>query len=187
MLCTGERPMISPYEPKLIRVVDVDAKVISYGQSSCGYDIRVVPEWRLFKKEKRGDPPMDPKDPSTFDCERVLETKKGATFKLPPNSCVLTRTVEAFDMPDDIFARCIGKSTYARMGLVVNVTPLEPGWKAKCLVMELSNTTPRTMLLRAGEGMAQLIFERLSGRPDVTYGDRGGKYQGQAGIQAAIV
>lgn len=183
-LCCGPHPMLTPYEPKLVRTFADGRKIPSYGQSSCGYDVRCEPVWRPFKKEKRGDKPMDPMDPSTFDNDKVLEQVKGDTYVLKPGECVLSVTVERFDMPLDVFARCLGKSTWARLCIVVNVTPLEPGWQGT-LVMELSNTGNRSVLLRAGVGIAQIVFERLSERPDVTYADRGGKYQHQVGVQAA--
>jgi dCTP deaminase len=185
LLCTGEYPMLSPYEPQLVRTFPDGRKIPSYGQSSCGYDVRCEPLWRPFKKQKRGDKPMDPMDPSTFD-DKVLSTSRGETYVIAPGECVLSVTVERFMMPHDVFARCLGKSTWARLCIVVNVTPLEPGWEGT-LVMELSNTGNRSVMLRAGVGIAQIVFERLSGRPGVTYADRGGKYQGQTGIQPALV
>lgn len=183
-LCCGDTPMLVPYEPTLVRAFPDGRKIPSYGQSSCGYDVRCEPVWRPFKKQKRGDKPMDPMDPSTYDSEKVLAPVKGETYVLGPGECVLSVTVERFTMPLDVFARCMGKSTWARLCIVVNVTPLEPGWIGT-LVMELSNTGNRSVLLRAGVGIAQIVFERLSERPDVTYADRSGKYQHQVGVQAA--
>ena len=172
--------MIEPYIPNQVRAVD-GRRVISYGQSSAGYDIRMASEMKVFTRTGAYGMAVNPKD---FD-DGVLrdvpisEDKDGGKFfVIPPHGSALTRSVEEFNIPPFVEAICLGKSTYARCGIIVNVTPLEPGWYGY-LTIEIANTTPRPVRLYANEGIAQLLFVRLSGIPDTTYADRQGKYQGQ--------
>lgn len=161
-------------EPEGNALAEEGKKIISYGLSSYGYDIRCVNKWKIFTNAFG-----EIIDPKAFAPRAFVETEDNYCI-IPPNSFVLTSSVEYFRMPKDILGICIGKSTYARCGLVVNITPLEAGWEGN-LTIELSNTTPLPLKVYAGEGIAQLIFFR--GQPCLTtYADRAGKYQGQTGI-----
>ena len=165
-----EEGMISPFEDKLIR----DGK-ISYGLSSFGYDARVSEEFKIFTNVNSEI--VDPKDfkPTNF------VTKNLPVCIIPPNSFVLARTIERFKIPKDVLVICLGKSTYARCGIIVNVTPLEPGWEGH-VTLEFSNTTPLPAKIYANEGVAQFIFLKGNESPKVTYADRNGKYMGQTGV-----
>ena len=163
--------MITPFEDKLIR-----DGVISYGLSSFGYDIRLADEFKVFTNVH-----STIVDPKKFD-ERSFIEVKGDHCIIPPNSFILSRSYEYIKMPSNILAICLGKSTYARCGLIVNVTPLEPEWEGH-ITMEISNTTPLPAKVYANEGIAQLIFIEGHEPPEVTYKSRKGKYQGQKGIQ----
>ena len=165
-----EEGMISPFEDKLIR----DGK-ISYGLSSFGYDARVSDEFKIFTNVNSEI--VDPKDfkPTNF------VTKNLPVCIIPPNSFVLARTIERFKIPKDVLVICLGKSTYARCGIIVNVTPLEPGWEGH-VTLEFSNTTPLPAKIYANEGVAQFIFLKGNESPKVTYADRNGKYMGQTGV-----
>lgn len=177
-LCEGDKPMISPYEPSLIRQVGLK-KVISYGQSSYGYDVRIADEFKIFTNVNNSL--LDPKN---FNTNSFVE-HRGDYCIIPPNSFVLARTLEYFKMPRDVTGLVLGKSTLARLGCVCIATPFEAGWEGEG-VLEFANTTPLPMKLYAGEGAAQILFFR--GRYCRTsYADRGGKYQGQAGITLPIV
>lgn len=168
--------MIEPFEPRQVKQVD-DRRVISFGTSSFGYDLRVANEFKVFGLSFGGV--IDPKN---FDEMVVIDevVEDHEAIVLPPHSFALARSVEYFRIPDDIVCICMGKSTYARCGIVVNVTPLEPGWEGY-VTLEISNTTPLPAKIYAGEGLCQVLF--LKGeRPEVTYRDRNGKYQGQTGI-----
>lgn len=171
-------PMISPFEPEQVKEVD-GTRVVSYGTSSFGYDMRVANEFRIFTNANN-----TLIDPKAFDDNAFIDVQ-GDHVIIPPNSFILCRSMEEFAMPDDVMAICLGKSTYARCGLIVNVTPLEPGWTGH-LTIEISNTTPLPAKLYAEEGVAQLLFARGE-RPSVTYRDRGGKYMGQQGVTTARV
>ena len=162
-----EKDMISPFENKQVR----DGK-ISYGLSSFGYDARVSEEFKIFTNVNSEI--VDPKDfkPTNF------VTKNVPVCIIPPNSFALARTVERFKIPKDIMVICLGKSTYARCGIIVNVTPLEPGWEGH-VTLEFSNTTPLPAKIYANEGVAQFIFLKGNEEPEVTYADRNGKYMGQ--------
>ncbi len=164
-------PMITPFHPQLVREVN-NAKVLSFGTSSFGYDIQLKPEWKTPKPGIR----LDPKK----DNEHAFTTVKSDTYLIEPNGFVLAHTVERFNMPPNVLGICLGKSTYARLGLVVNVTPLEPDWKGH-LVVEISNTTKNPVVIYANEGIAQILFIRNEDC-ETTYGDRAGKYQDQDGI-----
>ena len=165
-----EEKMISPFEDKQVR----EGK-ISYGLSSFGYDARVSEEFKIFTNVNSEI--VDPKD---FKSTNFV-TKNGAECVIPPNSFVLARTVEHFKIPKDILVICLGKSTYARCGIIVNVTPLEPGWEG-FVTLEFSNTTPLPAKIYANEGAAQFIFLKGNETPEVTYADRDGKYMGQIGV-----
>jgi len=165
-----ENQMISPFEGKQIR-----ADKISFGLSSFGYDARVSNEFKIFTNVNSEI--VDPKNfkPSNFVTKNVSECV------IPPNSFVLASTVEYFKIPKDVLVICLGKSTYARCGIIVNVTPLEPGWEGH-VTLEFSNTTPLPAKIYANEGVAQFIFLRGNEKPEVTYSDRKGKYMGQTGV-----
>jgi dCTP deaminase len=165
-----EKNMISPFEDKQVR----DGK-ISYGLSSFGYDARVSEEFKIFTNVNSEI--VDPKDfkPTNF------VTKNVPVCIIPPNSFALARTIERFKIPKDILVICLGKSTYARCGIIVNVTPLEPGWEGY-VTLEFSNTTPLPAKIYANEGVAQFIFLKGNEKPEVTYADRNGKYMGQTGV-----
>tara|TARA_B100001029_G_C15043203_1_gene445169 strand:+ start:290 stop:844 length:555 start_codon:yes stop_codon:yes gene_type:complete len=165
-----ENQMISPFEGKQIR-----ADKISFGLSSFGYDARVSNEFKIFTNVNSEI--VDPKNfkPSNFVTKNVSECI------IPPNSFVLASTVEYFKIPKDVLVICLGKSTYARCGIIVNVTPLEPGWEGH-VTLEFSNTTPLPAKIYANEGVAQFIFLKGNEKPEVTYSDRKGKYMGQTGV-----
>ncbi|MDC1159845.1 dCTP deaminase [Candidatus Pelagibacter sp.] len=165
-----EENMISPFEDKQVR----EGK-ISYGLSSFGYDARVSEEFKIFTNVNSEI--VDPKD---FKSTNFV-TKNGSQCIIPPNSFALARTVERFKIPKDILVICLGKSTYARCGIIVNVTPLEPGWEGH-VTLEFSNTTPLPAKIYANEGVAQFIFLKGNQTPEVTYADRNGKYMGQTGV-----
>lgn len=172
-----EQQMISPFEPNQVRTNAEGNRVISYGTSSYGYDIRCSNEFKLFTNINHTI--VDPKD---FDSNSFVDIQSDVCI-IPPNSFALARTVEYFKIPRDILTVCLGKSTYARCGIIVNVTPLEPEWEGH-ITLELSNTTPLPAKIYANEGIAQVLF--LQCAPDdvceTSYKDRGGKYQGQTGV-----
>lgn len=161
--------MITPFEDRLVRT-----GVISYGLSSFGYDLRAAPEWRIFVNAFN-----TVVDPKHFDTRSLVEYE-GESCIIPPNSFVLTRSVEYLRIPEDVMVIALGKSSYARCGIVANVTPLEPGWQGH-VTLELSNTTPLPAKVYAHEGIVQLLFFQGE-RPEVTYAERQGKYQGQTGV-----
>jgi dCTP deaminase len=165
-----EHRMIEPFE-----VGQVRDGVISYGLSSYGYDIRVAPEFKVFTNVF--NVVVDPKH---FDARSFVDVNED-TCIVPPNSFALARTHEYFRIPRNVLAVCLGKSTYARCGIVVNVTPLEPAWEG-FLTLEISNTTPLPAKIYAGEGIAQLLFFEGDEEPEVAYADRKGKYQKQIGV-----
>jgi len=165
-----EKSMIVPFEDKQVR----EGK-ISYGVSSYGYDARVSEEFKIFTNVN-----SDIVDPKNFKPTNFI-TKNGLECIIPPNSFVLARTVEYFKIPGDVLVICLGKSTYARCGIIVNVTPLEPGWEGH-VTLEFSNTTPLPAKIYANEGVAQFIFLKGDETPEITYSDRNGKYMGQKGV-----
>ena len=162
--------MISPFENKQVR----DNK-ISYGLSSFGYDARVSNEFKIFTNVN-----SEIVDPKNFKINNFI-SKKGDECIIPPNSFVLSSTVEYFRIPNDVMVICLGKSTYARCGIIVNVTPLEPSWEGN-VTLEFSNTTPLPAKIYANEGAAQFIFLKGNEKPDITYADRNGKYMKQSGV-----
>ena len=166
----NEYGMIDPFEESQVR-----GKKISFGVSSYGYDARVSNEFKIFTNVNSEI--VDPKDfkPSNF------VTRNTSECIIPPNSFVLASTVEYFKIPKDILVICLGKSTYARCGIIVNVTPLEPGWEGH-VTLEFSNTTPLPAKIYANEGVAQFIFLKGNEVPGITYADRNGKYMGQTGV-----
>ena len=162
--------MIKPFVSKQKRKNN-----ISYGLSSFGYDARVSNEFKIFTNVNSGTV-----DPKNFK-QSSFVTKRAKTCIIPPNSFVLASTVEYFKIPEDILVICLGKSTYARCGIIVNVTPLEPGWEGH-VTLEFSNTTPLPAKIYANEGAAQFIFLKGKERPEITYSDRKGKYMKQRGV-----
>ena len=162
--------MINPFEENQIR----DNK-ISYGLSSYGYDARVSNEFKIFTNVN-----SEVVDPKNFKQSNFI-SKKVSECIIPPNSFVLSSTIEYFKIPNDIMVICLGKSTYARCGIIVNVTPLEPGWEGY-VTLEFSNTTPLPAKIYANEGAAQFIFLKGNEKPEVTYADRDGKYMKQKGV-----
>ena len=165
-----ERRMIDPFEDRQVRT-----GVISYGLSSYGYDIRVADEFKVFTNIN-----STVVDPKNFDSRSFVDVKADVCI-IPPNSFALSRTVEYFRIPRDVLTVCVGKSTYARCGLIVNVTPFEPEWEG-FVTLEISNTTPLPAKVYANEGIAQVLFFQSDEVCDVSYADKKGKYQGQAGL-----
>ena len=162
--------MISPFENKQVR-----GNKISYGLSSFGYDARVSNEFKIFTNIN-----SEIIDPKNFKQNNFI-SKNGESCIIPPNSFVLSSTIEYFKIPNDIMVICLGKSTYARCGIIVNVTPLEPSWEGY-VTLEFSNTTPLPAKIYANEGVAQFIFLKGNEKPDITYADRNGKYMKQSGV-----
>ena len=162
--------MLEPFEEHLKR-----NGVISYGLSSMGYDIRVTDEFKVFTNLRQAVV-----DPKQFNPDSFIDFK-GEVCNIPPNSFALARSVEYFRMPRSVLGLCLGKSSYARCGIVVNITPLEPGWEGH-LTIEISNTTPLPARIYSFEGIAQVLFFEAGSLPEVSYADRKGKYQGQQGI-----
>jgi len=162
---------------------------VSYGVSSYGYDIRVGPLFKVFTNVSRtgGQPVVDPKR-FTDDSFITIDTRQTGLdhVVIPPNSFALAETVEHVSVPRDVLAICVGKSTYARCGIIVNVTPLEPEWRGR-ITIEISNTTPLPAKIYANEGIAQLIFLRAERVCAVSYADKRGKYQDQAGLTLPMV
>lgn len=165
-----ENSMIKPFCEGLS-----SSGVISYGLSSYGYDIRVSDEFKIFTNIN-----ASLVDPKNFKEENVVDFKGGECI-VPPNSFALARTVEYFKIPKDVLAICLGKSTYARCGIIVNVTPFEPGFEGH-ITIEISNTTPLPAKIYANEGIAQVLFFQGDTPCQTTYADRKGKYQSQTGI-----
>ena len=165
-----EKEMIKPFVPNQVS----DSK-ISYCLSSFGYDARVSNEFKVFT-----DVDSVVVDPKNFKSNSFV-SRKGDECIIPPNSFVLASTVEYFKIPEDVLVICLGKSTYARCGIIVNVTPLEPGWEGY-VTLEFSNTTPLPAKIYANEGAAQFIFLQGNEKPKTSYAERKGKYMKQAGV-----
>ena len=163
--------MIEPFEPGQIREAN-GHKIISYGTSSYGYDIRCAPEFKVFTNIH-----STVVDPKNFD-ERSFVDIEADVCIIPPNSFALARTVEYFRIPRDVLTVCVGKSTYARCGLIVNVTPFEPEWEG-FVTLEISNTTPLPARVYANEGIAQVLFFEGDEPCEVSNADKKGKYQAQ--------
>lgn len=170
--------MIEPFSEKQVRSISdgLDNKpIISYGLSSFGYDIRCSTEFKLFTNIN-----STIVDPKNFDAKSFVDIE-GDYCIIPPNSFVLARSVEYLKIPRNVLVVCLGKSTYARTGMVVNVTPLEPEWEG-FITLEFSNTTPLPAKLYANEGCCQLIFHESDEECEISYADRKGKYQNQIGV-----
>lgn len=166
--------MIEPFESDQIRQRN-NQRIVSYGTSSYGYDIRCSDEFKLFTNIN-----TTIVDPKNFDSNSFVDIKSDICI-IPPNSFALARTVEYFRIPRNILTICLGKSTYARCGIIVNVTPFEPEWEGY-VTLEFSNTTPLPAKIYANEGVAQVIFFESDEMCEISYKDRGGKYQGQHGV-----
>ena len=166
--------MIDPFSPDQVRKLN-NKKIISYGLSSYGYDIRCAPEFKVFTNINNTIV-----DPKNFTQDSFV-TVKDEVCIIPPNSFVLGYSVEHFRIPRQVLTLCVGKSTYARCGIIVNVTPLEPDWEGQ-ITLEFSNTTPLPAKIYANEGVAQLLFLESDELCRVSYKDRKGKYQGQSGV-----
>jgi dCTP deaminase len=165
-----EHGMIQPFEDRQVR-----QGVISYGLSSYGYDIRVADEFKVFTNIN-----STVVDPKNFDNRSFVDVKADVCI-IPPNSFALAKTVEYFRIPRDVLTVCVGKSTYARCGLIVNVTPFEPEWEG-FVTLEISNTTPLPAKVYANEGISQVLFFQSDEPCEVSYADKKGKYQGQLGL-----
>lgn len=170
--------MIDPFISQQVREDEDGRKVISYGLSSAGYDCRLGQEFKLITKSVTGVI-----DPLAMD-HVSYASATGDFFDVPAGGHLLGHSLERFWMPDDVLATCLGKSTYARCGLIVNVTPLEPGWEGE-ITIELHNTASMPVRVHAGQGICQLLFYRCAYQPNVSYRDRGGKYMGQRGVTTA--
>ena len=166
----AEHRMIEPFVESQKR-----EGVISYGLSSYGYDARVAPDFRVFTNVDSAVV-----DPKAFSPDSFV-TRTGPVCIIPPNSFALAHTIEYFRIPRDVLVICLGKSTYARCGIIVNVTPLEPEWQGQ-VTIEISNTTPLPAKIHANEGICQFLFLRGESAPEVSYADRKGKYMGQRGV-----
>jgi len=166
--------MIEPFESGQVRERRGE-RIISYGTSSYGYDIRCADEFKIFTNINSAVV-----DPKSFDANSFVDIKADVCI-IPPNSFALARTVEYFRIPRNVLTICLGKSTYARCGIIVNVTPLEPEWEGH-VTLEFSNTTPLPAKIYANEGVAQVIFLESDEVCETSYKDRGGKYQGQRGV-----
>ena len=166
-----EHRMIEPFVDAQVR-----AGVISYGVSSYGYDVRVANEYKIFTNVY-----TTIVDPKNFDQKSMVDYQ-GDSCVIPPNSFVLARTVEYFRIPRQVLTICLGKSSYARCGLIVNVTPFEPEWEGN-VTLEISNTTPLPARIYSNEGIAQVLFFEADEPCDISYADKKGKYQKQQSIQ----
>lgn len=171
--------MIEPFEPGQVRFLPNGTKAVSWGTSSYGYDIRCAPEFKVFTNIH-----STVVDPKNFDDKSFIDWNAGehdGVCIIPPNSFALARTMEYFRIPRNVLTVCLGKSTYARCGIIVNVTPFEPEWEGY-VTLEFSNTTPLPAKIYAGEGCAQVLFFESDEVCETSYKDRGGKYQGQRGV-----
>lgn len=169
-----QQGMIEPFEPGQVREVN-GKKIVSYGTSSYGYDVRCAREFKIFTNIN-----SSVIDPKNFDANSFVDVEDDVCI-IPPNSFALARTVEYFRIPRDVLVVCLGKSTYARCGIIVNVTPLEPEWEGH-VTLEFSNTTTLPAKIYANEGVAQMLFYQSDEICETSYKDRGGKYQGQTGV-----
>ena len=172
--------MIEPFIATQVRTVD-GVSLISFGLSSFGYDMRIANEFKIFTPTTGQLTVVDPK---RMDAGAMVDYR-GDVCIIPPNSFALGRSVEYFRMPRNVLGLCLGKSTYARVGLITNFTPFEPGWEGH-VTIEISNTTPLPAKIYADEGIAQVLFFEGE-QPEISYADRKGKYQAQTGITVARV
>jgi len=170
----AEHGLIEPFQSDQIREVD-GQRVISFGTSSYGYDIRCAGEFKIFTNINSAVV-----DPKNFDSNSFVDVKSDVCI-IPPNSFALARTVEYLRIPRSVLTICLGKSTYARCGIIVNVTPLEPEWEGH-VTLEFSNTTPLPAKIYANEGVAQVLFLESDEICETSYADRGGKYMRQTGV-----
>ncbi len=170
-----EHNMIEPFEPGQVRRNAAGERLVSYGTSSYGYDGRCANHFKIFTNINSAVV-----DPKAFD-ENSFVDFEGDSCIIPPNSFALAHTVEYFRIPRSVLTICLGKSTYARCGIIVNVTPLEPEWEGH-VTLEFSNTTPLPARIYANEGVAQFLFFESDEECETSYLDRGGKYQGQRGV-----
>ncbi len=166
--------MIEPFEPGQVRE-NASGRIVSYGTSSYGYDVRCSDEFKIFTNINSVIV-----DPKAFDESSFVDVQSDSCV-IPPNSFALARTIEFFRIPRTVLTICLGKSTYARCGIIVNVTPLEPEWEGH-VTLEFSNTTPLPARIYANEGVAQMLFLESDEPCETSYRDRGGKYQGQTGV-----
>jgi dCTP deaminase len=169
-----EHRMLEPFEPQQVRELN-GRRIVSYGTSSYGYDVRCADEFKIFTNINSAIV-----DPKAFDANSFVDLKSSVCV-IPPNSFALARTVEYFRIPRNVLTICLGKSTYARCGIIVNVTPLEPEWEGH-VTLEFSNTTTLPAKIYANEGIAQMLFLESDEECETSYADRGGKYQGQIGV-----
>ncbi|MFQ6618335.1 MAG: dCTP deaminase [Fidelibacterota bacterium] len=170
-----EKRMIEPFVPQQVK-----DGIVSYGLSSFGYDIRIADEYKIFTNVRNALV-----DPKNFDANSFVDFK-GDVCIIPPNSFVLGRSVEYFRIPRNVMTICVGKSTYARCGIITNVTPFEPEWEG-FVTLEISNTTPLPARIYSNEGIAQVLFFESDEEPVLSYADKKGKYQAQQGIKTAEV
>ena len=169
------KKMIEPFSENQVRIDEKGNKLISYGVSSFGYDVRCSNEFKVFTNIHSVTV-----DPKNFDDNSFIDIQSDVCV-IPPNSFALARTVEYFKIPRNVLTICLGKSTYARCGIIVNVTPLEPEWEGH-VTLEFSNTTSLPAKIYANEGVAQMLFFQSDEICDTSYKDRNGKYQGQKGV-----
>ncbi len=174
-----EYQMISPFSAEQVRQLNGN-KIISYGTSSYGYDVRCANEFKIFTNIY-----TSVVDPKQFDKTNFVDITADVCI-IPPNSFALARTVEYLKIPRNVLTLCVGKSTYARCGIIVNVTPLEPEWEGH-VTLEFSNTTPLPAKIYAGEGIAQFLFLESDEVCAISYKDRAGKYLGQMGITLPVL
>jgi dCTP deaminase len=173
-----EHGMIEPFADSQVRHTK-EQNIISYGTSSYGYDVRCAPEFKIFTNINSAIV-----DPKNFDKNSFIDINADVCI-IPPNSFALARTVEYFRIPRNVLTICLGKSTYARCGIIVNVTPLEPEWEGH-VTLEFSNTTTLPAKIYANEGVAQMLFLESDEMCETSYRDRKGKYQGQTGVTLPI-
>jgi dCTP deaminase len=174
----AEKGMITPFEAKQVKHGE-SGKLVSYGTSSYGYDVRCSNDFKIFTNINSAVV-----DPKNFSPSSFVDIQSDVCI-IPPNSFALARSVEYFRIPRNVIVICLGKSTYARCGIIVNVTPLEPEWEGH-ITLEFSNTTPLPAKIYAHEGVAQLLFLQSDEECETSYKDRGGKYQGQKGVTLPI-
>ena len=176
----ADQGMIEPFVGKQVRTTDTGEKIVSYGLSSYGYDLRVSNEFKVFTNVYNSMV-----DPKCFTEDSFVDICADECI-IPANSFALARSVEYFRIPRNILTICLGKSTYARCGIIVNVTPFEPEWEGH-VTIEISNTTPLPAKIYANEGIAQVIFFEAAEECSLSYADRNGKYMGQRGITVPTV
>ena len=169
-----QHKMIEPFAPSQVKDAG-NSRIVSYGTSSYGYDVRCANEFKIFTNINSAVV-----DPKNFDDKSFVSINSDVCI-IPPNSFALARTVEYFRIPRSVLVVCLGKSTYARCGIIVNVTPLEPEWQGH-VTLEFSNTTPLPAKIYANEGVAQMLFLESDEECEVSYADKAGKYQGQTGV-----